>query len=270
MPDMENLLLGRGAEIEIRDAEGNTAFMEAILAGNSPSMEQLAKRGADVKTRNFKGDTALHITASMDRTDLSTQLLAWGVSIHARNANDRTPFQNALNSSSRLVRTFLTMDRLNSSDDFGSTPLHIAVQERASLSIIKSILELGARQTMVDAEGRTALRLAVDLDQLQTAQLPPDSGGNVFTAARDGKTPAEAALSKGADAVMAVFSGAAINSADSSGNTILHYAAKQGDASLVSLLISLGANKSVKNIAAENPADIALRWRNHEAAALLN
>jgi ankyrin repeat protein len=206
----------------------------------------------------------------MDRIDLSTQLLAWGVSIHARNAQDRTPFQNALGSSPRLVRTFLTMDRLNFSDDFGSTPLHIAVQEKASLSIVRTILELGAKQSMVDAEGRTALRLAVDLDLLETAQLLANSGGDVFAAARDGKTPAEAALSKGADAVNAIFSGAAINSKDSSGNTVLHYAAKQGDASLVSLLISMGANKAIKNIAAESPADIALRWRNQEAASLLN
>ena len=270
MPDMEALLLRRGADIEIRDAEGNTAFMEAILAGNAPSMEQLARRGADTKTRNFNGDTALHITASMDRLDLSTQLLVWGVSIHARNAQDRTPLQNAINVSPRLVKTFLTTDRLNSSDDFGSTPLHIAVQEKASLSIIRTILDLGARQTMVDAEGRTALRLAVDLDQLETAQLLANSGGDVFAAARDGKTPVEAALSKGADAVKALFSGTAINSRDSSGNTVLHYAAKQGDASLVSLLISMGANKAIKNIASESPADIALRWRNQEAALLLN
>jgi len=80
----------------------------------------------------------------------------------------------------------------------------------------------------------------------------------------------EAALSKGADAVKALFSGTAINSKDSSGNTVLHYAAKQGDASLVSLLISMGANKAVRNIASESPADIALRWRNNEAALLLN
>jgi len=270
MPDMELLLLRRGADIEVRDAEGNTPFMEAILAGNAPSMEQLYRRGADIKTRNFKGDTALHITASMDRTDLSAQLLTWGVSMHARNAQDRTPFQNAIAGSSRLIRTFLTRDRLNSSDDFGSTPLHIAVQEKASTSIISTILELGARQSMVDSEGRTALRLALDLDQLETAKLLANSGSDVFTAARDGKTPVEAALAKGADAVRALFSGAAINAKDPSGNTALHYAAKQGDASLVSLLISLGANKAVKNIAAESPADIALRWRNNEALALLN
>jgi uncharacterized protein len=269
--DMELLLLRRGADIEIRDAEGNTPFMEAILAGNSSSMEQLFRIGADIKTRNFKGDTALHITATMDRTDLSAQLLAWGVSMHARNAQNRTPFQNAIaTGSSRLIRTFLNRERLNSQDDFGSTPLHIAVQEKVSPSIIATILDLGARQSMVDAEGRTALRLALDLGQLATARLLANSGSDVFTAARDGKTPVEVALDKGADTVRELFSGSAINAKDPSGNTALHYAAKQGDASLVSLLISLGANKAVKNIAAESPADIALRWRNNEAAALLN
>jgi ankyrin repeat protein len=162
------------------------------------------------------------------------------------------------------------MDRLNSSDDFGSTPLHIAVQEKASQEIIKTIIELGASQSMVNAEGRTALRLAVDLDQLETARLLANSRSDVFAVARDGKTPAEAALSKGADAVRALFSGTAIKSKDSSGNTVLHYAAKQGDASLVSLLISMGADKTVRNIVSESPADIALRWKNNDAAALLN
>jgi ankyrin repeat protein len=162
------------------------------------------------------------------------------------------------------------MDRLNSSDDFGSTPLHIAVQEKASQEIIKTIIELGASQSMVNADGKTALRLAVDSDQLRTAELLANSRSDVFATARDGKTPTEAALSKGADAVRALFSGTTINSRDSSGNTVLHYAAKQGDASLVSLLISMGADKAVKNIASESPADIALRWRNNDAAALLN
>jgi len=270
MLDIESMLIRRGANIEIRDSDGNTAFMEAVFAGSLSIMEQLAGMGADINTRNYKGDTALHVSAAFNRVDLSSQLLAWGVSIHARNAQDRTPFQNALKNSPNLIRTFLGRDRLNSSDDFGSSPLHIAVQEWAQLPIIKTILDMGARQSTVDAEGRTPLRLAVDLNLLETAKLLVESGSDVFIAARDGKTAAEIALGKGDNAVKALFSGIAINSRDTSGNTILHYAAKQGNASLVSLLLSMGANKAVKNIAAESPAEIALRWRNTEAAALLN
>jgi hypothetical protein len=39
---------------------------------------------------------------------------------------------------------------------------------------------------------------------------------------------------------------------------------------MISLLLSLGANKTARNIASETPADVAQRWRNNEAAALLN
>jgi hypothetical protein len=268
--EMENLLLSRGADIEIRDAEGNTPFMEAVLAGNPATMENLARRGADINTRNFHGDTALHLTATMDRIDLSTQLLTWGVSIHARNAQDRTPLQNALVNSPRLIGIFLTADRLNSSDDYGSSPLHIAVQERVPVSIIGSIIEMGARLSSVDSEGRTPVRLAVDLNLPQTAKILADSGSDIFFAARDGRTAAEVALGRGEEIIRALFSGQAIHARDSSGNTILHFAARHSNRSIISLLLSLGAEKDVRNIAAESPVDIALRWRNHEAAALLN
>jgi len=267
---MQALLLSRGADIEIRDKDGNTAFMEAVIAGNPASVEQLAKLGADTNTRNFSGDTPLHISAAIERVDLSAQLLAWGGSIHARNAQDRTPFQIALNSSSRLIRTFLTRDRINTSDDFGFSPLHIAVQENAPSVLISTILDLGGRQNSVDSEGRTPLRLALDLNYLETARILADQGGDVFYAARDGKTPAEISLNGGEAMVRALFSGAAINAKDSSGNTALHYAARLGDTRMISLLLSMGAQKGVRNIASESPAEIAVRWRHPEAAALLN
>jgi ankyrin repeat protein len=135
--------------------------------------------------------------------------------------------------------------------------------------MIKSILDLGARLTTVDSEGRTPLRLAVDLDNFEVARLLADSGSDVFYAARDGRTSAEAALLKGESMTRTLFSGSAINGKDSSGNTILHYAARLGNTSTISLLLALGAQKDVRNIAAESPAEIALRWRNSEAAALL-
>jgi ankyrin repeat protein len=67
-----------------------------------------------------------------------------------------------------------------------------------------------------------------------------------------------------------VFSGRAVGERDSAGNTILHYAAQTGRAELITLLIELGASKSLKNMADEKPVDIARRWNHAEAAALLS
>lgn len=268
--DIELLLVWRGADIEARDADGNTPFMEAVMAGNMPSMERLVRNGADTNVRNFRGDTALHLSADIGGTDLSSVLLGWGASIHARNARGRTPLQNALGGSSAQLRIFLANNRVNSSDDNGSSPLHIAVAERSSLENIRTILEMGGRLSSVDSEGRTPLRLAVELNSWGTAQFLADSGADVFIAARDGRNAAEVALNNGDTAVRALFSGRAINSRDASGNTVLHYAARHGDTEIISLLLSLGAQRQVRNIAAESPAEIALRWRHNEAAVLLN
>ena len=270
MPDVQDLLLRRGADIEVRDAEGNTPFMEAVFAGNIEVMQTLAGRGADANTRNLRGDTPLHIAVAMERADLAALLLGWGASIHARNAMGRTPYQNALAVSPELARSLLTRDRLYSVDDFGSSPLHIAIHERSSLDTIRSIMELGVRLTPVDAEGRNPVRLAVEMGLWETARILADSGADVFTAARDGRSAAEISLAKGEDAIRTLFSGRAINSRDLSGNTILHHAAQHGDTLIISQLLSLGAFREARNIAAESPVDIALRWNHLAAAAMLN
>ena len=269
MTDIESILLWRGANTEVRDNDGNTVFMEAIIAGNAQAMERLISHGADPNSRNYRGDTPLHIAVAMERTDVVNLLLNWGASIHARNSRERTPFMDALITSPLMVSTLLTRDRLIQPDDNGSSPLHIAVLEYSPISMINLITELGARSSSLDFEGRTPLRLALELAQFDTAKLLADSGSDVFISARDGRSAAELALEMGEAAVRALFTGRAIYSRDSSGNTILHYAARNGNTAVISLLMSLGAGRDIRNIAAESPADIAMRWNHRDAAALL-
>ena len=268
--EIANILLNRGANIEVRDADGNTPLMEAAKAGYIDAVELLAQKGADPMTRNARGDTPLHIAVALEDGDMIRMLLQMRVSIHARNTRNRTPFQIALNESPGVISTLLTTDRINGPDDFGNSVLHIALQERSSVLTVKVIIDHGGRLGAVDFNGRTPLRLAVEMESWEPAKLLADSGSDPFSTAVDGKTPAEIALVNGNNAIRAVFSGRAINARDASGNTVLHYAARMGKPEAVSLLLEMGANKSVKNIAAESPADIAKRWNHRENAALLN
>ena len=271
MAEMEGLLLANGADLEARDAEGNTPFMEAVLAGFRPAMERMVARGANPNIRNFSGDTPLHMAAAMERADIAALLLGWGASIHARNSSGRTAFQNALTATSpQMVRTLLTREQISRTDDYGSTPLHIAIQERVTPAMINTIIGLGARSNAIDFEGRTPMRIAVDTSQWHIAKLLADSGADIFLEARDGRTAAGITLTRGTEAILAVFSGRAILAQDNGGNTILHYAAQTGNVEAITQLLELGADKSRKNIAAESPKDIADRWRHPEAANLLN
>jgi ankyrin repeat protein len=268
--DIEALLLSRGADIEIRDAEGNSPFMEAVLAGHAGTAERLVDLGADPTTRNSRGDTPLHLAVSAERSDLVNRLLSWGAPIHALNSQGRTPFQIALALSPRMVSTLLTKDRIQMADDNGASPLHIAIREGVPLSTIQIIISQGGRLSPVDSEGRSPLRLAVDPESWELAQVLADAGADPFTAAGDGKTPGELVIMKGPEPVRMVFSGKAIGARDSLGNTILHYAARYGTSETIAALLELGANKSIKNISAESPADIARRWERTDTLPMLN
>jgi ankyrin repeat protein len=267
---METLLISNGADLESRDNEGNTPFMEAIIAGYVASAVRLSELGAEVTTRNNRGDTPLHIAVAQDRLDMAALLLGWGAKIHARNSMEKTPFQIALASSPRMVSVLLTPAWINAPDDDGRSPLHIAILSNAEAATLKIIIDRGARVSPVDLEGKTPLHLALERDRWDYAKLLADGGANVFAMAGDGKSPAEIALAKGRAAINAVFSGRAIAAQDSTGNTILHYAAQMGTADLVALLIDLGANKNARNISSESPGDVARKWRRSDIAALLN
>jgi len=168
-----------------------------------------------------------------------------------------------------MVSLLLSSNRINLPDDMGNSALHIAILERASQSIIRTIINNGARLNTVDYNGKTALRLSVDMDQWETAKIIADAGADPFILAVDNKTVAEIAFTKGDICIRAVFSGRAINARDSTGNTILHISAQHGSPSAISALLELGANKTIRNISSEVPYDIAVRWNRRDNADLL-
>ncbi|MCL2184583.1 MAG: ankyrin repeat domain-containing protein [Treponema sp.] len=269
MNDIESILIRNGADLEAKNIDGNTPFMEAVRADNLASVERLFQR-ADTSTRNIRGDTPLHIAVSGNRREMAARLLRIGnVSIHARNTTNRTPYQIALNTSSEMVSTLLTADRINISDDMGNSVLHIAVLEKAPNEMINLIITKGARVNSVDSNGKTPLRLAVDLNSWESAKAIADAGADPFIPAVDNRTAAEIAFTKGDDCIKAIFSGRAINSKDSAGNTVLHTAARYGTPANIAILVELGANKTIRNFASESPYDIAVRWNRSNNAEVL-
>jgi len=269
MSDIETLLIRQGANLESRNMDGNTPLMEAVRGSIFHSVEKLLYFGADPLTRNSRGDTPLHTAVSMENFDLVNLLLRMGTSIHARNTRNRTPFQISMSVSPRMVSAMLSTDRIAISDDMGNSPLHIALQERASIDIIRTITQLGARINAVDSNGKTPLRIAIDMESWESAKIIADAGSDPFITAVDSKTPAEVSFSKGTDCLRALFSGRAIDSKDSAGNTILHIAARFGSPESINVLLDLGANRTIRNIASETPFEIAVRWNKRDNAELL-
>jgi len=269
MTEIETILIKNRANLEIRNIDGNTPFMEAVRGGFTSSMQRLAAAKADPLTRNTRGDTPLHLAVGMDRADIAEMLLKMNVSIHARNNRNITPYQLSISISQQLVSALLTNDRVNVPDDSGNSPLHIALREKASPQIMKTIISKGARINSVDSNGKTPLRLAVDLNQFENISSLSEAGADPFLVAADNRTPADISFEKGEECIKAIFSGRAINSRDSMENTILHLAARYGNPESISLLLGFGANKTFRNISSEIPYDIALRWNKRDNAEAL-
>jgi ankyrin repeat protein len=266
---METLLVERGAYLEARDKDGNTPLMEATLKGSFRSVEHLLNSGASVSTRNNDGDTPLLVAVEEERSDLVGILLDRGAQIHAKNADGDSPFTIALRTSPRMMLSLLAKGR-DQTDDEGRSPLHIALSYNMPETDIKTIAGWLGGTNAVDKEGQTALRYAVDKNNWSAASFLANNGADVFSLARDGKTPADVTLAANSmDAVRAVFGGNAISARDSSGNTILHYAARVSATPLIALLIELGADKATRNTSGDRPADIAERWNRQDILPIL-
>ncbi|AEJ19232.1 Ankyrin [Gracilinema caldarium DSM 7334] len=255
-----NRLIQAKADLEIRNNQGQTPLFEAIISGVPSNVEVLLDTGANPMARNINGDTPLHISVSSNQKDICNLLLSRGAAIHAQNAQGKTPFQLAMAGSPEIVRVLLTKDRLALSDDYGRSPLHIAVLSGAAIPIIKTITDLGGRLNMVDAQGKTALRIAIDQEAWETAKFLIDIGADLFNIASDGESAASMIISRGPEIIKVLLNTKNINNKDPMGNTILHLAASKGNEATIKTLIELGALKSIKNNEDETPYDIAKRW----------
>ncbi|MDR2759613.1 MAG: ankyrin repeat domain-containing protein [Spirochaetaceae bacterium] len=265
MSGFEKLLIENGADLEIRDSEGNTPIMEAFRAGLTGMVSYLADAGADPLVRDIRGNTPLHIAIAMERFDLVTLILGRGADIHAKNIEGKSSFEIALTktNSPHIVWALLTTYWIQSTDDLGQSPLHIAVQQGVPLSMLGLIMERGGKAASLDAQGRTPLRLAVDMAAWDTARFLVDNGSDVFAFARDGQSPALIALAKGKPAMNALFGGAAIRTWDSNGDTILHHAVRYEGAGeeTIRFLLELGADRNIRNQNGKSPLQIAREMR---------
>ena len=82
--DIVLLLLERGAKINARGPNGNTAFALSATVGNKEICELLIQRGADINTADNKGITPLMYAVVRSNLDIVNLLLTKPVNINAK------------------------------------------------------------------------------------------------------------------------------------------------------------------------------------------
>ena len=85
------LLLARGAEVNVKDGRGRIPLHYAVQEGSKGAAELLLTKGADVNAKDVDGGTPLHYAVVIGDEDKAELLLTKGAEVNAKTNNGRTP-----------------------------------------------------------------------------------------------------------------------------------------------------------------------------------
>ncbi len=263
-------LLSKGANPLARDNIGETPLHIAARLGETASLKQLMEkvREGGMDERDDAGTTALLEAVYAGSLESAALLAQAGASIHAKDSSGESPLSQAARNGQASLRAVLNRGNIFHSDSDGRSVLRVLLDVRADAELFQAALSLGTLLDGRDAAGRTPLMLALSLNRLEVVALLANAGADPFARDADGSTPMGLALSAGDDALRALFEKQP-NRADELGDSALHYAAALGGEAGAALLLSLGADPTVRNASGETPADVAKRRGHGSLAELL-
>ncbi|KAF8007479.1 hypothetical protein BT93_K1483 [Corymbia citriodora subsp. variegata] len=238
-PDLVQLLLEFGADVEARGGSGSTPLEAAAAAGEALIAELLLARRARTERSETSTYGAIHLAAGGGHMEVLRLLLLKG-------ADPDSPARD------------------------GSTALHLAVEERRR-DCARLLLANGARTDVrTSGDGETPLHVAARLGDEQMVKLLLQKGANKDVRSRYGKTAYDMAAENGharlfdalklGDRLCAVArkgdvrainrlleSGAAVNGRDQHGWTALHRAAFKGRVDAVRTLLDKGVDVDARD-----------------------
>jgi uncharacterized protein len=270
--DMAQLLISHGADVNATDATGKTVLIDAIQGENEAMVTLLLANGANPQIQEMFGRNAYHEAALTGNSAIITLIRNAGGNPLSRDSYGETPFSLVLKSNPDSIRAVLGSSTTIVDSD-GNTPVHIGVERRISADQLRQLIDMGYPVSQRNGKGKTALMEAIENNDKNLAIVLLEKGADPFVAATNGESALSTALkSAGTAAGQTILDGIARYNGtrtDMQGDGILHYAARIADAATVSHLLSLGLDRSVKNISGETPADMARRWQRPDIAELL-
>ncbi len=197
--DLVARLLKRGARADVPNRFGATPLGEAAKAANLAVVQLLLKAKAPVDAANADGETALMLSARAGSADVVNALIAAGANVNAREAwRDQTALMWAAEGAHAdivkiLIQHGADVHARAAANDWGSqitnepraqyrptgglTPLLYAARS-GCVDCVRAILAAGENVDRPTPDGETALLLAIDNYEFDTAKLLLDSGAN--------------------------------------------------------------------------------------------
>jgi ankyrin repeat protein len=234
--DLATQLLDQGASVDARDRVGARPLSHAARSGHLDMIDLLLARGAPINARDLNGATALYYAAERGHGSVVQRLIERGADIRLTGRSGVSPVAAAAYAGRDSIVGVLLAHGAdgNAPDDTGKPPVVYAAAS-GRLDIIK--------QLMTAAHIDLNARYANELTLLMWASGP------------DQAIPEAQAI----EVVSYLLdAGAHIDDRDARGRTALMIAAEGGHAEIADLLLTRGADPSLKDKAGKRAADLTV------------
>ena len=274
------LLLDIGTDGGREDVDGKRAVHLAAEIGNVAALRSIIRSGTAINAVDRNGCSALHVGLSCGRRDAALFLIEAGATVNRPRRYDsgETPMHLAARLGDSVIMAAALrqgVGRVDVQSSDRSTPLHIAARERHTGCI--DLLCWSARRDAVNAVDKnrlTPLHCAVHASALDVVRTLLRHGADPNVVDRDGLAPLHYAAAATHPPVFShagvvdllISHGAYVSVGDNQRRTPLHLAAAVGNAPLVRLLISAGADvDAVECILGETAVNIAAAYGRYDA-----
>ena len=224
------------------DATATRALFEAIRSSDIGSVRQALARGANVNARNAEGDTTLMSAALYSSAECMRMLVDAGADLNARDARGGTALMRSVRD---LDRVRLLVDggaQVDARSPLGVTALMVAANRPGGSEIVKFLLEHNADPKMPDAAGITPLMYATDFGDLRSVKVLVAAGADVNVGRRNGATPIFWAANGPSEVLSWLLEHGASHNPGSVARSPLIVAAKFGELENVRALLDRGAD----------------------------
>jgi ankyrin repeat protein len=269
-PEMVQLLLDAGAKIEAEDRAGMTALSHAAWRENETSLgsaKLLLANGAEINHLS-KAGYPLTLACTSGNTSMVELLMEHGADVNP--SGGFTPLMGAARGSQVELIEWLLKEGAdpNAVNRNGWTALMEAAElENTDGEIIAMLIEAGAKVNARCAEGKTALMCALMWAQPATIRQLLDLGADVRMKDEDGSTALMLAAEESSVEVVAMLveAGAKVDATNAEGKSALMWAAKFARPAAVRLLLDQGADVRMKDKAGSTVLMIAAQGYSEES-----